>query len=177
MDYIPLGNGGCSRIRTYDPLIKSQLLYQLSYTPIHAAFGDQRRGAEHTELRQRCKRLFQGQIVARRDLTGAVDFTYLEGFAAGDQHVVAEVLALFRQQAALWSGLLNPQEEGWRDAVHTIKGAALGVGAHQLARACGTAEAQGASALDGVRDALDAALLDVASYEHEQLLKSLKSDR
>src|SRR5262249_38749939 len=26
--------GGCSRTRTCDPLIKSQLLYQLSYTPI-----------------------------------------------------------------------------------------------------------------------------------------------
>ena len=26
-------NGGRSRIRTYDPLIKSQLLYQLSYAP------------------------------------------------------------------------------------------------------------------------------------------------
>ncbi len=27
------GNGGRSRARTYDPLIKSQLLYQLSYAP------------------------------------------------------------------------------------------------------------------------------------------------
>jgi hypothetical protein len=27
-------DGGCSRIRTYDPLIKSQLLYQLSYAPL-----------------------------------------------------------------------------------------------------------------------------------------------
>src|SRR5215470_18789879 len=26
--------GGCRRTRTFDPLIKSQLLYQLSYTPI-----------------------------------------------------------------------------------------------------------------------------------------------
>ena len=26
-------NGGCNRTRTCDPLIKSQLLYQLSYTP------------------------------------------------------------------------------------------------------------------------------------------------
>jgi hypothetical protein len=26
-------NGGRSRDRTYDPLIKSQLLYQLSYAP------------------------------------------------------------------------------------------------------------------------------------------------
>jgi hypothetical protein len=29
--------GGCARIRTLDPLIKSQLLYQLSYTPIAEA--------------------------------------------------------------------------------------------------------------------------------------------
>src|SRR5690606_35598326 len=27
------GDGGCTRARTLDPLIKSQLLYQLSYTP------------------------------------------------------------------------------------------------------------------------------------------------
>ena len=27
-------NGGHSRDRTYDPLIKSQLLYQLSYVPV-----------------------------------------------------------------------------------------------------------------------------------------------
>ncbi len=33
MHAFPLGIGGCSRIRTYDPLIKSQLLYQLSYAP------------------------------------------------------------------------------------------------------------------------------------------------
>ena len=26
--------GGCSRTRTYGPLIKSQLLYQLSYAPV-----------------------------------------------------------------------------------------------------------------------------------------------
>ena len=46
--------GGCSRIRTYDPLIKSQLLYQLSYTPVPApvlcveAGGE---GAENTRNR------------------------------------------------------------------------------------------------------------------------------
>src|SRR6187431_2756399 len=28
--------GGCAQVRTVDPLIKSQLLYQLSYTPINA---------------------------------------------------------------------------------------------------------------------------------------------
>jgi hypothetical protein len=37
--------GGCSRTRTCGPLIKSQLLYQLSYTPIapRAELGSRRR--------------------------------------------------------------------------------------------------------------------------------------
>jgi hypothetical protein len=34
--------GGCSRIRTYDPLIKSQLLYQLSYAPAPSKLGRKR---------------------------------------------------------------------------------------------------------------------------------------
>ena len=38
--------GGCSRIRTYGPLIKSQLLYQLSYAPI-IANSDDRAIASH----------------------------------------------------------------------------------------------------------------------------------
>ena len=31
--FLRVSFGGCSRTRTCDPLIKSQLLYQLSYTP------------------------------------------------------------------------------------------------------------------------------------------------
>jgi outer membrane receptor for ferric coprogen and ferric-rhodotorulic acid len=46
--------------------------------------------------------------VARRDISGAVDFGYLEGFAAGDSGVVDEVLELFREQAALWTPMLDP---------------------------------------------------------------------
>jgi HPt (histidine-containing phosphotransfer) domain-containing protein len=122
--------------------------------------------------------------MARRDLTGAVDFGYLETYAAHDQAVIDEVLALFREQAALWRRLLDPTEpsEGWRDAAHTMKGAALGVGAGDLAEACALAEqAVGMSAtertlrLERVHDALDAALADIAAYAHEQALRSLKS--
>lgn len=124
--------------------------------------------------------------MARRDLTGAVDFGYLETYAANDQAVIDEVLALFREQAAMWRRLLDPMEpaEGWRDAAHTMKGAALGVGAGPLAEACAAAEqAVGLSTiertlrLERVRDALDAALADIAAYAHEQALKSLKSPR
>jgi HPt (histidine-containing phosphotransfer) domain-containing protein len=121
--------------------------------------------------------------MARRDLAGAVDFSHLESFAAGDAVLVEEVLALFREQASLWVRLLDPEgpDEGWRDAAHTLKGSALGVGAFQLAEACSAAEAAAgldlggkAVLLDRVRDALDAALADVAAYRHERALQSLK---
>lgn len=112
--------------------------------------------------------------MARRDLTGAVDFGYLEDFAAGDTQVVDEVLELFRQQAAMWAVMLDPAVDGWRDAVHTIKGAARGVGAFALGEACAWCEAKGEVGLPKVRDALDAALADVAAYAHEQALKSLR---
>ena len=122
--------------------------------------------------------------MARRDLTGAVDFGYLEAYAANDQAVIDEVLALFREQAAMWRRLLDPTEpvEGWRDAAHTMKGAALGVGAGPLAEACAAAEqavslgsVERTLRLERVRQALDAALADIAAYAHEQALKSLKS--
>jgi HPt (histidine-containing phosphotransfer) domain-containing protein len=122
--------------------------------------------------------------MARRDLTGAVDFSYLETYTANDRAVIDEVLALFREQASLWMRLLDPEaaDQAWRDAAHTMKGAALGVGARDLAEACAAAEqAAGLPAmertlrLERVRDAMDAALADIAAYAHEQALRSLKS--
>lgn len=112
--------------------------------------------------------------MARRDITGAVDFPYLEQFAAGDMAVVDEVLGLFQQQAEMWSPMLDSGTDGWRDAVHTVKGAARGVGAHALGEACERAEADGGAALPSVHAALDAALFDIAAYRHEVMLRSLK---
>ena len=96
----------------------------------------------------------------------------------GDDGVTEEILGLFAQQAALWSPLLDVREEGWRDAVHTLRGAAAGIGADALAAACGAAEAsekaEAPPLLDRARDALEAALSDVAAYRHELMLRSLR---
>lgn len=116
--------------------------------------------------------------MARRDLSGAVDFGVLESMTGGDDAVGEEVLGLFAQQAAMWEPMLDVREEGWRDAAHTIRGAAAGIGAKALAEACQVAEgAEKADApplLERVQDALEAALGDVAAYRHELMLKSLK---
>lgn len=123
--------------------------------------------------------------MARRDLTGAVDFGHLETYAGHDDAVIDEVLEIFREQAGVWARLLDPDAPAWRDAAHTIKGAALGVGARALAQACGEAEAAPAATApeervrltERVRDALSAALADVAAYRHERLLGSLRAPR
>ena len=116
--------------------------------------------------------------MARRDLSGAVDFDVLERMTGGDDGVGEEVLGLFAQQAALWAPMLDVREEGWRDGVHTIRGAAAGIGAGALAEACSTAEAaekaEAPPLLYRVRDALDAALADVAAYRHELMLRGLR---
>ena len=103
--------------------------------------------------------------MASAEPVGVVDFAYLESFAAGDKTVVLEVLSLFRQQAEAWSQGLDPADPGWRDVVHTIKGAARGVGANALGDACAAAEAQGPTGLPAVHAALEAAVADIAAYQ------------
>ncbi|MNU64905.1 Hpt domain protein [compost metagenome] len=116
--------------------------------------------------------------MARRDLTGAVDFTVLEAMTGGMDDVTEEVLGLFVQQAALWSPLLDAASEGWRDAVHTIRGAGAGIGAAELAAVCAEVEhgeqALAPAGLERVKTALDVALSDIAAYRHELMLRSLK---
>ena len=117
--------------------------------------------------------------MALRDVLGAVDFSVLEAMTAGDDDIGEEVLGLFVQQASLWSPMLDARNDGWRDAVHTIRGAAAGIGAKALAETCAQAEggdkATVSPLLDRVRDALGAALADVAAYRHALMLRSLRS--
>ena len=124
--------------------------------------------------------------MARRDITGAVDFDHLETYAAHDEALIEEVLGLFRQQAELWTPLLDPsgRSKGWRDAAHALKGSALGIGAFAFAEACSAAEAgaegdagQRSRQLERLRTALDAALHDIAAYLHERALQGLKTPR
>ena len=122
--------------------------------------------------------------MARRDLTGAVDFVHLEHYAGGDQALIEEVLGIFREQAEIWIQLLAPDAPAgaWKDAAHSLKGSALGVGAFKLAQACEAAEkvagdepGRRARLLDAIRDAMDAALADIAAYQHERALQSLRA--
>jgi HPt (histidine-containing phosphotransfer) domain-containing protein len=95
----------------------------------------------------------------------AVDFRYLEQFVAHDPGIVREVLDLFRQQARTWAEELNAGSADWRDLVHTIKGAARGVGANALGDACAAAEAGSTADLPAVRMALETAVAEIEAYQ------------
>jgi len=121
--------------------------------------------------------------MARRDITGAVDFGYLETFCVGDTALVDEVLGLFTEQVELWSRLLDPEaeSEGWRDGAHTLKGSALSIGAGAVARVCGEAESawrEPAALKSAIKHRLDhaisLALADIAAWRHELALRELK---
>ena len=94
----------------------------------------------------------------------AVDFDYLEGFAAGDMQVVTEVLDLFRGQAELWSAALETPGDGWRDLAHTMKGAARGIGANRLGDVCDRAERGDAALAPEVRAALADTVAAIEGY-------------
>ena len=116
--------------------------------------------------------------MALRDITGVVDFDYLETYLMGDQAVIEEVLRLFQHQVEMWGPMLSPEIEGWRDAAHTLKGAALGIGAKALGEVAGLAEVcahdDAIGHIERLRTAIDEASMDVAAYLHAIRIKSLR---
>lgn len=74
-----------------------------------------------------------------------IDLDHLLSMTGGDADLAEEVIDIFRQQAEIWSRLLDPRAPAsqWSDAAHTLKGAALSIGAHELAGVCEKAEQAG----------------------------------
>jgi len=99
---------------------------------------------------------------------GSVDFGYLEGFLGGDVSIALEVVALFSQQAPAWEKGLDAGNPDWRAVVHTIKGAARGIGANALGDVCDKAEYGAPEDLPPVRLALEAAIADITAYQAEK---------
>lgn len=95
---------------------------------------------------------------------GAVDFSYLEGFCAGDQQVITDVLVTFREQAAGWTEKLAGPIDDQRELAHTIKGSALGIGARRLGEAASRAEFGAPADLFSVRRELAEAVAAIEGY-------------
>ena len=88
-----------------------------------------------------------------------LDRVHFDHMTGADRALQLEVVGLFRSQVEGWSAAMAAAS-GWRDAVHTLKGSARGIGLFALAAACEAAETAEESdpALAQVRIALDEAL-------------------
>ncbi|MCA8903147.1 MAG: Hpt domain-containing protein [Hyphomonas sp.] len=109
-----------------------------------------------------------------------LDRDTLKAMTGGDASLALEVIDIFREQAGLWSRLMDPKAEArqWADAVHTMKGTSLSLGALRLAQACERAEKAGraepppsttaaAVLLGEVRDILTLTLEEAAKAAYE----------
>jgi len=99
-----------------------------------------------------------------------LDRAHFDMMTGGDRALQQEVLGLFRGQVEAWSAAFA-LDVGWRDAVHTMKGSARGIGLHALAQACESVEqapdAEVGAALQRVREALDEALRALEQFAAE----------
>lgn len=93
-----------------------------------------------------------------------VDFAYLESYVGGDRAIAAEVLGLFVVQAEAWTTGLAAPGANFRDLAHTLKGAALGIGAKTLGEAAALAETGGAAHAPALAEALTATLAEITAY-------------
>lgn len=74
--------------------------------------------------------------------TALIDLDHLDRYVAGDRSLRDEILAIFEEQAEMWTRQLDPRAEdgAWRDAAHALKGASRGVGAWDVGHICQEAE-------------------------------------
>lgn len=73
----------------------------------------------------------------------SIDLDHLDQYVMGDSALLDEVLTIFTEQATHWLGALDPmlEDEKWRNAAHTLKGASRGIGSWAIADLCERAEA------------------------------------
>lgn len=102
-----------------------------------------------------------------------LDRAHFDHMTGADRALQLEVLSLFRTQVQGWVDACAGGER-WRDAVHTLKGSARGIGLGTLAAACEAAEQapepESGAALASVRAALKEALLALEQFAAEAAL-------
>jgi len=97
-----------------------------------------------------------------------LDRAHFDHMTGADRALQIEVLGLFRTQVEGWSTAMG-SAAGWREAVHTLKGSARGIGLNALASACEAAETAEdiEAALADVRVALGQAIAALEQFAAE----------
>lgn len=96
-----------------------------------------------------------------------LDRAHFDHMTGADRALQLEILDLFKMQVEGWREAFA-SGAGWREAVHTMKGSARGIGLMALAEACeaaeGADEASRGAALARVEAALGEALVALEQF-------------
>lgn len=106
---------------------------------------------------------------AMREACGAgraIDLVHLSKYTMGNRSLENELLGLFRTQADLYLSRLDDaaDETEWKNAAHSLKGSARGLGAWVLADLAEEAEKTPVAARDGVMARIREAIASVNAF-------------
>ena len=109
----------------------------------------------------------------------AVDLVHLNRFTLGHQTLEREVLAIFVSQMGDYLDRLKGASDAkaWREAAHTIKGSAWGIGAWTLGEQASAAEKLGVYCPEATREALIANIGRAASEVEAFIANFLDSEQ
>ncbi|MCA8888754.1 MAG: Hpt domain-containing protein [Parvularculaceae bacterium] len=109
-------------------------------------------------------------------MTTPIDYAHLDKYVCGDRALLDEILSIFQEQVEGWVQQMTPEleDDAWRHAAHSLKGASRGVGAWAVGDIAEEAEAMVAGA--GDRSALLARLASAAdaAIDYATLLRDGK---
>lgn len=95
-----------------------------------------------------------------------IDLVHLSKYTLGNRSLENELLGLFRTQADVYLARLDgaADETEWKNAAHSLKGSARGLGAWVLAELAEEAEKTALAARDGVMARIREAVLSVNAF-------------
>ncbi len=115
-----------------------------------------------------------------------IDFEHIRQYLGDDIELTKEVFGLFKNQVEMWvRGMVaDADDESWCAIMHSLKGSARAVGAHNLAVLCekgeglvgrkGIAEIREAHIHD-IKFSIEKALIEIGRWEYRQTLASMRS--
>ena len=115
-----------------------------------------------------------------------IDFEHIKQYVGDDVELTKEVFGLFKNQVETWSRAMtaDADDESWGAVMHSLKGSARAVGAHNLAALCEKGEALiGANAgletrkahIHDVQFTTEKILIEIGRWEYRQTLASMRS--
>ncbi len=105
-----------------------------------------------------------------------VDLQHLASYTAGDPGLEGELAVLFRVSTDRYLDMMrgHPDGQTWKDATHSLKGAARGIGANEVARLAAYAEKLEGRAIESRRPSVLKEIEQAVEAAHAYLARHLK---